>query len=186
MRIKDMITQGESSPQYFDKKSMGTRLENLFFDTIKITRVVNLPLEIWNASCGKLHTWSLKEIVTWLVCLHVILNMHSLKARSLSWNPHSNYLDEKILSSEIRKVSWFSPRVNCNFSKALKSSFSRICISIIECQQFRRNLLKESHSIWTEVNTFRREGTVPDRSNLTGNVLPERLGNAKRNGKGNA
>ena len=27
-------------------------------------------------------------------------------------------------------------------------------------------------------------GTVPDRSNLTGNALPERLGNAKRNGKG--
>ena len=26
--------------------------------------------------------------------------------------------------------------------------------------------------------------TVPDRSNLTGNALPERLGNAKRNGKG--
>ena len=29
-----------------------------------------------------------------------------------------------------------------------------------------------------------REVTVPDRSNLTGNALPERLGNAKRNGKG--
>ena len=26
--------------------------------------------------------------------------------------------------------------------------------------------------------------TVPDRSNLTGNALPERLGNAKRNRKG--
>ena len=26
--------------------------------------------------------------------------------------------------------------------------------------------------------------TVPDRSNLTGNALPERLGNAKRNAKG--
>ena len=131
--------------------------------TIKITRVVNLPLEIWNAGCGKLHTWSskeivtwLKKIITWLVCLHVILSM--LKARSLSWNPHSNYLDEKILSPEIRKiscifwflkveVSWFSQRVNYNFSKALKLSFSRVCISIIECQQFRRNLLKESHSM---------------------------------------
>ena len=126
----------------------------------------------------KLHTWSskeivtwLKKIITWLVCLHVILSMHSLKARSLSWNPHSNYLDEKILSPEIRKiscifwflkveVSWFPQRVNYNFSKALKSSFSRVCISIIECQQFRRDLLKESHSIWTEVNTFRHEGSL--------------------------
>ena len=29
-----------------------------------------------------------------------------------------------------------------------------------------------------------KHSTVPDRSNLTGNALPERLGNAKRNGKG--
>ena len=40
MRIKDMITQGQhdflgillTSPQYFNKKSIGTRWENLFFD----------------------------------------------------------------------------------------------------------------------------------------------------------
>ena len=36
MRIKDMIIQGKfsliTSPQYFYKKSMGTRKENLFFD----------------------------------------------------------------------------------------------------------------------------------------------------------
>ena len=33
--------------------------------TIKITRVVNLPLEFWTVGCRKLITWSPKEVVTW-------------------------------------------------------------------------------------------------------------------------
>ena len=33
--------------------------------TIKITRVVNLPLEFWTVGCRKLITWWPKEVVTW-------------------------------------------------------------------------------------------------------------------------
>ena len=34
-------------------------------NTIKITRVVNLPLEFWTVGCRKLITWWPKEVVTW-------------------------------------------------------------------------------------------------------------------------
>ena len=34
-------------------------------DTIKITRVVNPPLEFWTVGCRKLITWWPKEVVTW-------------------------------------------------------------------------------------------------------------------------
>ena len=34
--------------------------------TIKITRVVNLPLEFWTVGCRKRITWWPKEVVTWL------------------------------------------------------------------------------------------------------------------------
>ena len=34
-------------------------------NTVKITRVVNLPLEFWTVGCRKLITWWPKEVVTW-------------------------------------------------------------------------------------------------------------------------
>ena len=38
---------------------------NWLKSTIKITRVVNLPLEFWTVGCRKLITWWPKEVVTW-------------------------------------------------------------------------------------------------------------------------
>ena len=51
--------------------------------------------------------------------------------------------------------------------------------------EFRsEKLFRLQNVVGTERRDFVSWCTVPDRSNLTGNALPERLGNAKRNGKG--
>ena len=73
MLVEKMRSLYENSLKYRTKWNLKLRarsfvifrIKNIFRNTIKITRVVNLSLEFWTVGCRKLITWWPKEVVTW-------------------------------------------------------------------------------------------------------------------------